>query len=1044
MIKIAHIADIHYRGVKRHKEYKEVFVEFFNKCKELNTDYIVIGGDIFHTKTQGITPEVIDELSWFFTKCSETCKTYVLLGNHDGNLRNLGRQDAISPIINALNLTNLVLLKDTKSIEIEDNVHIHAYSCFDTKAWKKIKPINNDINIALFHGSVGNAITDTGFMLEPDVDITFFNGHDYVLLGDIHKHQFLTPDKRIAYPGSPIPQNYSEIDPKGFLFWEIENKETFNVTFHELKKSYPFVTLGWCGSVSETLEKATNYKNGSRFRITCDHQLTLVEIKQLHSELKLKKQASEIVWKFNKEFNRGEVLVNNTKVQDLRNYSTQIKLLKEHNKNYNLTDSQNKILESYVKQYVNNTIKNDLTPRNVKWSIKKMSFDNTFKYGKNNVIDFNKLGGITGIFANNRSGKSSIIGTIMYGLFNMTDRGSLKNIDIINARKAYCSANIELSINDKDYIIERKSSRRQNRKKQTEHATTELEFYQQLPDGTIKNLNGLQRSDTDKQIRNLIGDPEHFLITSLSSQGDMNRFIYEGASYRKSILAKFLGLDVFEKMFSLVKADSDELKYDLKKFADRDWGLVINEFEEKKKALTSLVDDETYELNSFKDKFNELNVELVKLQSGNDIVTRHDVNNQQDVVDSCKGLVDMAVVEIDKINKKYHDINKKLNSSIKSKQEIKIDELRDKLDKKNEIEKLISNLRQKLSYEKNILTEKKNSIKILDTIPCGDKYPTCVFIKNSHIDKKHLPKQQKLVSTLIDEVEANVNTLHEYIESNITHSIQQYNEYVETEKKLTFELSDIKSSRQTLEHKHESLLQMYDKENDQLSNLKKKLQKSKNVSKLMSTKQEIEELKRKIKNIENKLLNNKTSLNIISEKIIQHVQEKKDYLHKKELWSIFEILLNAYSKKGIPAQVISSQLPLINQEISNILHGTCDFTVTLELKEESNNIELYIDYGDSRRKIETGSGMEKSISSLALRVALLNISSLPKTNMFIIDEGFGVLDENNLEACNRFLISLKRFFKNIVLISHIDSVKDTVDNLLEITSSGANSKVVYE
>ena len=115
-----------------------------------------------------------------------------------------------------------------------------------------------------------------------------------------------------------------------------------------------------------------------------------------------------------------------------------------------------------------------------------------------------------------------------------------------------------------------------------------------------------------------------------------------------------------------------------------------------------------------------------------------------------------------------------------------------------------------------------------------------------------------------------------------------------------------------------------------------------------------------------------------------------------------------------------------------------------KIKEESNNIELYIDYGDSSRKIETGSGMEKSISSLALRVALLNISSLPKTNMFIIDEGFGVLDENNLEACNRFLISLKRFFKNIILISHIDSVKDTVDNLLEITSSGANSKVVYE
>ena len=53
--------------------------------------------------------------------------------------------------------------------------------------------------------------------------------------------------------------------------------------------------------------------------------------------------------------------------------------------------------------------------------------------------------------------------------------------------------------------------------------------------------------------------------------------------------------------------------------------------------------------------------------------------------------------------------------------------------------------------------------------------------------------------------------------------------------------------------------------------------------------------------------------------------------------------------------------------------------------------------------------------------------------MLIIDEGFGTLDETNVEACNRLLTSLKKWFKNILVITHVDSVKDAVDNTLEIT-----------
>jgi len=51
------------------------------------------------------------------------------------------------------------------------------------------------------------------------------------------------------------------------------------------------------------------------------------------------------------------------------------------------------------------------------------------------------------------------------------------------------------------------------------------------------------------------------------------------------------------------------------------------------------------------------------------------------------------------------------------------------------------------------------------------------------------------------------------------------------------------------------------------------------------------------------------------------------------------------------------------------------------------------------------------------------------------------LDETNVESCSRLLQSLKNYFKSIFIISHVDAVKDGVDNLIEITKDGADSHV---
>ena len=91
-MKFAHIADTHIRNLKYHKEYREVFSHLYEKLRSLEVDYIVHCGDIAHTKTQ-ISPEFVEMCSDFFKNLADIAPTYIILGNHDGNLRNSNRQD---------------------------------------------------------------------------------------------------------------------------------------------------------------------------------------------------------------------------------------------------------------------------------------------------------------------------------------------------------------------------------------------------------------------------------------------------------------------------------------------------------------------------------------------------------------------------------------------------------------------------------------------------------------------------------------------------------------------------------------------------------------------------------------------------------------------------------------------------------------------------------------------------------------------------------------------------------------------------------------
>ena len=74
-----------------------------------------------------------------------------------------------------------------------------------------------------------------------------------------------------------------------------------------------------------------------------------------------------------------------------------------------------------------------------------------------------------------------------------------------------------------------------------------------------------------------------------------------------------------------------------------------------------------------------------------------------------------------------------------------------------------------------------------------------------------------------------------------------------------------------------------------------------------------------------------------------------------------------------------------------------------------------------------GSGAEKMIASTGIRLALLSVSSLPKGNIIILDEPATELDESNMEGFIRILDLMKSYYKTVLLISHLDTLKDCAD-----------------
>jgi DNA repair exonuclease SbcCD ATPase subunit len=475
---------------------------------------------------------------------------------------------------------------------------------------------------------------------------------------------------------------------------------------------------------------------------------------------------------------------------------------------------------------------------------------------------------------------------------------------------------------------------------------------------------------------------------------------------------------------------------------DRDWPEALRQLNESLDKHLGTVTQRGHELHDIQQQLVDLQKEEAQF-TGVTIVAPAQVEQQRSYVTSLEGSVKRTIEEIEDMTSKIDQKSRKVGSIDVLFRDNDIDELKKRLEAYKTLKSSVDSL--KLVHEKDaaLLKQQQRSLKILDDVPCGDSFPTCRFIKDAHKVKDKVEPQKEKVERALEKLGQAEAALVELQFEDLPNRVAKLEQLKHLRSDLKTEIARLSTDRDRKQLDLEGQLQPKLKEAKQrLLELEEALKNEENAE-IVALRHRKDELLRQYRSVD---VEKGTALAMVGQ--IRSDIEKADRDSKTrdgllQLMKAHELIAQAFSRKGIPNLIITSQLPLINAEISKILMGIVDFNIELEVDNDSDSMEVYINYGDSRRPIELGSGMEKTVASIAIRVALINCSSLPKTDMFIIDEAFGPMDPSSVESCNRLLTSLKRYFKTIIVITHVEGVKDVADHIIEVNKVEKDARVVY-
>ncbi len=167
----------------------------------------------------------------------------------------------------------------------------------------------------------------------------------------------------------------------------------------------------------------------------------------------------------------------------------------------------------------------------------------------------------------------------------------------------------------------------------------------------------------------------------------------------------------------------------------------------------------------------------------------------------------------------------------------------------------------------------------------------------------------------------------------------------------------------------------------------------------------------------------------------------------------YKQLERAFGKDGVPALLIEQALPQIEAKANEVLARLSDgsmsvrFQTQRELKTREDlkeTLDIVISDGAGQRDYEMFSGGEAFRVNFAIRLALSEVLAQragARLQTLVIDEGFGSQDEQGRQRLIEAINLVKPDFAKILVITHIDALKDAFPTRIEVEKTARGSIV---
>lgn len=736
--------------------------------------------------------------------------------------------------------------------------------------------------------------------------------------------------------------------------------------------------------------------------------------------------------------NGEKIALTNDTIVNIQDPKFQVKIFKQYLEINNVENFDWEYIKS-IDAEINSEIDYNVYDKYKKYSLKWIKWSNFLSYGKDNYFDFTKLKGMVLVNGkpSNQSGKTTFsIELLRFLLFGKTSKFKTLegNFNVNLPEETEMTVEGQIEIDGENFIIKRTVSRPSLKKRSSKSKVQQkVEYYKVLDNGdteelydVIENCQEESGLKTNIAIKEAIGNEQDFDLVICATNENLRDLINFKETERGRLLSRWIGLLPIEEKERIAKE-----KYKL-----RSSKFISNVY--NRETLDGEINDYSVLIENITKECNEKNTLLKNIT--NSIASYREELNK--LLESKKE-VDNSLISFD------------INSHLNEIERIKTEGIRHKAKKEQDLE-MLKEIPENVDYSEEIYKKKieerallKSEIaslkrdieklkKEIATLESSEYCPTC-HRKYDNVDNSTIIKAKK---NEIDEIILTGKAKREKLD------------------KIDIEISEIEKNKELYDKKNKLDIEIKSL-NLLMDNLRNKLINANTQTKLyQKNKDSIDfnnNIKIKINNLNARIeTEEKSKDNILKEihemqaTIVSYTNEikrRKDFIDKikeeetvKRNWGIY---LDMVGKNGITKMILRNTLPIINAELKRLLTDICNFDVEISINERNEVSFSYSKNGGPKVNISGTSGLEETISSLALRAVLANISTMPKLNFVVLDELWGCVADDNLSKLKPFIDRILSSYDFILQVSHNPLIADWHDNVITVYQDSNVSKISF-